>query len=41
MDISSSWGSIINRADISDKWSPLAGPGGWNGALLLLQLLSI
>ena len=29
-DISSSWGPIINRADIADKWSPLAGPGGWN-----------
>ena len=27
-DIQSRWGEIINRADISDKWAPLAGPGG-------------
>ena len=30
MDIQSDWHDIINRADISDKWAPLAGPGGWN-----------
>lgn len=29
-DIRSDWDNIVNRADISDKWSPLAGPGGWN-----------
>ncbi len=27
-DISSNWMNIVNRADISDKWAPLAGPGG-------------
>lgn len=29
-DIESDYESILDRADISDKWSPLAGPGGWN-----------
>ena len=29
-DISSNYHDITNRADISDKWSPLAGSGGWN-----------
>ena len=29
-DICGSWGCTINRASISDKWAPLAGPGGWN-----------
>jgi alpha-galactosidase len=29
-DISGDWNDIINRADIADKWAPLARPGGWN-----------
>ena len=29
-DIGGDWSSIINRADIADKWAPLAAPGGWN-----------
>eukprot|EP00937_MAST-01D_sp_MAST-1D-sp2_P001136 g1136.t1 len=29
-DISCRWDDILDRADISDKWAPLAGPGGWN-----------
>lgn len=29
-DISGDWKNIINRADIADKWAPLAGRGGWN-----------
>ena len=29
-DISGNYDDVLNRADISDKWSPLAGPGGWN-----------
>lgn len=29
-DIASNYNDITNRADISDKWSPLAGSGGWN-----------
>jgi len=29
-DIHSNYATIMNRADISDKWAPLAGPGGWN-----------
>ena len=29
-DIGGNWGSIVNRADIADKWAPLAEPGGWN-----------
>ena len=29
-DISGDWNDILNRADIADKWAPLAGPGGWN-----------
>ena len=33
-DISGDWKDIINRADIADKWAPLAGPGGWNGERL-------
>ena len=28
-DIQSKWGEILDRADIADKWAPLAGPGGW------------
>ena len=24
------WHCVIDRASISDKWAPLAGPGGWN-----------
>ena len=40
-DISSNWENIVNRADISDKWSPLAGPGSWNDpvSLSLIPLL--
>lgn len=30
MDISADFGTVTNRADISDKWAPLAGPGGYN-----------
>jgi hypothetical protein len=33
-DISGDWGTLTNRADISDKWAPLAGPGKapwWKG----------
>lgn len=29
-DIVSDFGAILARADLSDKWAPLAGPGGWN-----------
>lgn len=29
MDIGGSFGPTIDRASISDKWAPLAGPGGW------------
>jgi len=29
-DIGSDFGTVLNRASISDKWAPLAGPGGWN-----------
>lgn len=29
-DICSSWACTINRASVSDKWAPLAGPGGFN-----------
>eukprot|EP00658_Telonema_sp_P-2_P049997 TRINITY_DN3806_c0_g1_i2.p1 TRINITY_DN3806_c0_g1~~TRINITY_DN3806_c0_g1_i2.p1 ORF type:complete len:606 (+),score=98.43 TRINITY_DN3806_c0_g1_i2:3-1820(+) len=29
-DIARDWGAILDRADIADKWAPLAGPGGWN-----------
>jgi len=29
-DIGGSSGDALDRADISDKWSPLAGPGYWN-----------
>lgn len=29
-DVSGRYSSFMDRADISDKWSPLAGPGGWN-----------
>ena len=33
VDIESNYLDILNRADISDKWAPLAGPGGWNGKI--------
>ena len=29
-DIGRSFSDVLNRADISDKWAPLAGPGSWN-----------
>ena len=29
-DIQGDITQVLLRADISDKWSPLAGPGGWN-----------
>ena len=29
-DIEGTSSVVLNRADISDKWAPLAGPGGWN-----------
>ena len=29
-DIRASVDTFLDRADISDKWAPLAGPGGWN-----------
>eukprot|EP00931_Biecheleriopsis_adriatica_P077238 TRINITY_DN50840_c0_g1_i1.p1 TRINITY_DN50840_c0_g1~~TRINITY_DN50840_c0_g1_i1.p1 ORF type:complete len:530 (+),score=97.52 TRINITY_DN50840_c0_g1_i1:227-1591(+) len=29
-DIASNYDTILARADLSDKWAPLAGPGGWN-----------
>lgn len=29
-DISGNWATLTNRADMADKWAPLAGPGGWN-----------
>lgn len=29
-DISGDWEATLNRASISDKWAPLAGPGGFN-----------
>jgi hypothetical protein len=29
-DISGSYPDVLDRASISDKWAPLAGPGAWN-----------
>ena len=29
-DICRTYECTLNRASISDKWAPLAGPGGWN-----------
>lgn len=29
-DIGHSYSDVLNRANIADKWAPLAGPGGWN-----------
>ena len=29
-DIEGTYSAVMNRADLSDKWAPLAGPGGWN-----------
>jgi alpha-galactosidase len=29
-DISANVDTMLKRADLSDKWAPLAGPGGWN-----------
>ena len=29
-DIGTDFETVLNRASISDKWSPLSGPGGWN-----------
>ena len=29
-DICGSFACTLNRASVSDKWAPLAGPGGWN-----------
>eukprot|EP00038_Savillea_parva_P009420 m.183415 g.183415 ORF g.183415 m.183415 type:complete len:611 (-) comp15806_c0_seq1:115-1947(-) len=29
-DIGRSYSDVLNRANIADKWAPLAGPGGWN-----------
>ena len=29
-DITGNYETIMDRADLSDKWAPLAGPGGWN-----------
>lgn len=28
-DISGDWSSVLDRADIADKWAPLSGPGSW------------
>ena len=28
-DICSHYACTLNRASVSDKWAPLAGPGGW------------
>eukprot|EP00041_Stephanoeca_diplocostata_P023777 m.591613 g.591613 ORF g.591613 m.591613 type:complete len:604 (+) comp22381_c0_seq4:1780-3591(+) len=30
VDIGRSYADVLNRADVCDKWAPLAGPGGWN-----------
>ena len=38
-DISGDWGATLNRASISDKWAPLAGPGGWNDVSFWCKLL--
>ena len=29
-DIEGTTSAVLNRADMADKWAPLAGPGGWN-----------
>ena len=29
-DINDHWDTMINRADLNDKWAKYAGPGGWN-----------
>ena len=29
-DIAGEWGSVLESADVCDKWAPLAGPGAWN-----------
>ena len=30
-DIAGNWGAVLDRADVADKWAPLAGPTrGWN-----------
>jgi len=29
-DINNTWISILNRADLNNKWAEYAGPGGWN-----------
>ena len=34
-DISGDYSAAINRANVADKWAPLAGPGGWNGTQTL------
>ena len=28
-DISASYGTITNRADLNEKWAPFTGPGAW------------
>jgi hypothetical protein len=30
MPFGGSWTGFLNNADVSDKWAPVAGPGGWN-----------
>ena len=30
------WKCVLDRASISDKWAPLAGPGGWNDVRVYL-----
>jgi hypothetical protein len=28
-DINANYGTIINRADLNEKWAPYTGPGAW------------
>nr|AND01152.1 putative alpha-galactosidase/alpha-n-acetylgalactosaminidase [Linum usitatissimum] len=37
-DISDHWESMLRRADENDKWASYAGPGGWNGLMILNSL---
>jgi Alpha galactosidase A/Alpha galactosidase C-terminal beta sandwich domain len=30
MPFGGSWTGFLDNADVSDKWAPIAGPGGWN-----------
>lgn len=32
---------MTSRADLNDKWAAYAGPGGWNGKIVLYFILII